>query len=265
MGVAGALAKFGVKAAAKIGLGAAAGSALPGPGTVGGAAVGIGLAALDIIPLLQDLASNGSDPEKIAKVKAMRDSMAQKLVESKGIPMDQALAEVNEQMKPLIDDASKSEGRGPGGTLLDAASIAGGAFLAKKAGLFGRGKKALGAAETAAAKELAPVEAATRASTGHREYVGAAGERRAAEEAAARSGAMDSVTGDRPSRLPATIPAREAREPEVMDRGFMQVPADGGTAPMDDDELKQMMIAALLRRQPQRPPGMQPRPAISAP
>ncbi len=216
MGVASALGKFALKGAAKVGLGGAVG----GPA---GAAIGLGSLAFDVIPLINDLAKGDGDPAKVEAIKQARDGMAQKLVEAKGIPLDQAMLEVNDQLKPLIDEAAANQqGTTPGEVATDLAGLAGGVFLAHKAGFLGKGK--------AAAK---PVR--TRAVS------------RKAKPAA---------VADEPETA-------AVEEPET--RQAMLVPPDGGTMPFDQDELKRMMIAAQMRGQPMRPPGMQMQPRLGLP
>ncbi len=217
---------------------------------VGGAAVGgpvgIAVTAASFLPLLMDLAkSGGQDPAKLDEIEQARNNMAERLVASEGISREKAMAIVNEQMKPLIAEAHESAGPS-GGELLGDAAVAGLGLLAHKR--IGRSAKAKSPEVTPSAEPAAvDIGSAPR----QREYIGAGGARKQAEESAMRSGKMDSVSGGQ-SRLPAV---REPTPEPVAERGFQAVPEDGGTEPMSDDDLLRMLVMAKLRSAPRRPPG----------
>lgn len=244
MGVASALGKFAGKAALKIGGGAAVGAAAGAPaagvgavpGAIGGGLLGTIALTADIVPLLTDLFSGGEepDPAKIAEITKARDGMAARLAAAEGIPLSKALEAVNEQMKPLIDQASqKSPGVGTGKTLTDAGALGLTAGLVLHNRKLGRGLKSTGAAK--------PI---------------------------GEDGVKDAEL--MPKQAPMGLPYEpdlsrgKNRAVQGMGRDAIAVPPDGGTMP--DPEmaaLRELMIAARMKGK--RPPGAYQDPQMALP
>ncbi len=91
---------------------------------------------LTLAPVITGLFSKSEEPapEELAKVKEARDGMAARLSAAEGISMERALAAVNEQLKPMIDQASKAH-EGGGNLAADVAGMAGAAMLGRRSGI----------------------------------------------------------------------------------------------------------------------------------
>lgn len=108
---------------------------------IGAAAMKWGPALLGAIPLVQDLLKGGADPEKIAKVKQMRDDRIEQLIGSDpSNNRNKATAQANDEFKQMMDQVENEGKAGAGEIAMDVASLAGdvalGHFAAK-----GMGKK----------------------------------------------------------------------------------------------------------------------------
>jgi hypothetical protein len=103
---------------------------------IGAAALKWGPALLGAIPLVQDIFKGGADPEKIAKVKQMRDDRAEQLIAATpGVDRNKAIAQANQEFQEMISSA-ENEGKASGGEIAaDVAGVAGdlalGHFAAK--------------------------------------------------------------------------------------------------------------------------------------
>lgn len=79
----------------------------------------------ELLPLISDAFSGPSvDTDKLNKLKQARDGMVARLSQQEGIPPAKALEQINEQMGPLIEQASQpSGGVGTGKVLTDLGSL----------------------------------------------------------------------------------------------------------------------------------------------
>lgn len=221
-------------------------------------AIGRGaLMAAGFAPLIMDLFKSGApDKSAIDQVVAQRDSKVQQLVGA-GMKQADAEAQVNAEIEPILNQMHKSDGPSGGELLADAATGVAGVIAGRK--LFPKSKPKIGDANLDHTKlpensgVSQPGKPAQEMSNlgEHGDSQGArnidSGNFKSAAREAAERGSMDSVSGDTPGKFGGYLAGPSAQPAQ---RGFNLTSPDGGSMPIDREELMRMAIAAKIRQSP---------------
>ena len=206
---------------------------------IGAAAMKYGPALLGAIPLVQDIFKSGADPEKIAGIKKMRDDRIEQIVGSMpGMDRNKATAQANQEFQEMISHA-EGEGKATAGELAgDVATLAGGIALGK----FARGK-------------LSKKTDANAPTTGG---PATASEKINGVDTAAKpaQNAMVGKVNDAPEVIHNPIVEKPQTGFQMNSPRLTMDGATGGTQPLDDAQLRQMMMKAQLMKRARGNPGM---------
>lgn len=247
-----------------IGKGAAAIGSRMGAGLLGGP-VGTAIGVASSLPLLIDLVrsfmdggEHNADPKAIA---AQRDKVVAELTKNGKSP-EQARAEVDELLRPLVEETAESrdaEPTGLGEGLVSGALAVGGILAGRK---FGKARMKDKDAPNDAPKDVATEVPQTKER--QREFIGARGEARRVEQERGMRGELDSVSRhDRQLSVPERGRAHSTDydEPggDMPRRARGQIDEEGVHIPEvyapGDDDLEMRAALARLRGVPRRPPG----------
>lgn len=213
-----------------------AGKALP--------ALGVAQVIAGALPLIRDMFSSPTvDQDKIAKIKAMRDSAASQMSGELGISYDKALEMVDREFQPMIEEASQPQGGADGATIAeDAAGL--GLDAVAGAGMIGSRFLKGGTKVADAVKDSSGVLAADAKSA--RDGIGARAMTQGAE-GRPRPGALRGLQDG---------PAGSGGDPYAPPGSGRETPGMGPGMPMGDSPMSgDRMPAFPSAENPYAPPG----------